>query len=441
MKFIVFLLFLSFCSFSEGKSFKELIDSKISELKYKCLKKRYGTACYELGLMYETGKLKIGMRSYDVTKFGVKRDLEKAEEWYLVGCSKNHYYRGLPCYKYGEFLYEGRGSSKDEHLGLHYLKLSCEKARIKNACKKLAEIYESKDDIESAFRYARRLISGEATNRIRYKYLCESKKKADSCYLVGVRYGRNEEEKKKYLDRACRLGNFKGCYASCEKSNAFGCFKVGEAYAKERNVQRALTFFDKACKLGHPQACKKAESIKLAIEKERKRREEERKRLLAEKERLRKLQEERRKRYMEKLKSLEAKCKRGNVQACGDAGAGYLELGNRKLNVRFVEKGIKLLDKACSKRNYYACALLGAHYVRTPYRSRGIPYLKKACSANVGDACAVLGMVYMRGWGVKMDKITAYKYLIKGAKLGSVEAQNTLDKLCKESPWVCNRKW
>ena len=377
------------------------------------------------------------MRTYDVTKFGIKKDLKKAEEWYLIGCSKDHYYRGLPCYKYGEFLYEGKGSIKDKELGLHYLKISCERGKVKIACLKLAEIYEDRNDFKTALNYAKRLVSGEVLHRIRYKYFCEIKKDADSCYMIGIRYGRDDKEKKEYLKQACKLGHFKGCYASCKKGDTIGCFRVGEVYANNKNIQKALEFLNEACKFGYPVACKKAKSIRQAIEKERKRREERQRRLLAERERLRKLEEERRKKHMKKLKLLERECKQGNTQACSDAGAHYLNLGNRAFNTRFIKKGIKLLNKACSMKNYYACTLLGAHYIQTPQPSKGIPYLKKGCSANIGEACTILGMVYMRGWGVKMNKITAYKYLMKGAKLGNVEAQKNLDKLCKESPWAC----
>jgi len=35
------------------------------------------------------------------------------------------------------------------------------------------------------------------------------------------------------------------------------------------------------------------------------------------------------------------------------------------------------------------------------------------------------------------DKIKAYQYYMKSAKLGDTTAQSNLDNLCKESPWAC----
>ena len=35
------------------------------------------------------------------------------------------------------------------------------------------------------------------------------------------------------------------------------------------------------------------------------------------------------------------------------------------------------------------------------------------------------------------DKIKAFQYYMKSAKLGDTTAQSNLDRLCKESPWAC----
>lgn len=35
------------------------------------------------------------------------------------------------------------------------------------------------------------------------------------------------------------------------------------------------------------------------------------------------------------------------------------------------------------------------------------------------------------------DKLNAYKYFMKAAKLGDLQAQKNLDILCKKSSWVC----
>lgn len=35
------------------------------------------------------------------------------------------------------------------------------------------------------------------------------------------------------------------------------------------------------------------------------------------------------------------------------------------------------------------------------------------------------------------DKLNAYKYYMKSARLGSTHAQKNLDNMCKSSPWAC----
>lgn len=35
------------------------------------------------------------------------------------------------------------------------------------------------------------------------------------------------------------------------------------------------------------------------------------------------------------------------------------------------------------------------------------------------------------------DKLNAYKYYMKAAKLGNIKAQKNLTIMCKESPWAC----
>jgi len=62
---------------------------------------------------------------------------------------------------------------------------------------------------------------------------------------------------------------------------------------------------------------------------------------------------------------------------------------------------------------------------------------KKAAEQGLPSAQSYLGLIYILGEGVKVNKFEAYNWLIKAAKQGDEEAQNSLDILCKESPWVC----
>jgi len=44
-----------------------------------------------------------------------------------------------------------------------------------------------------------------------------------------------------------------------------------------------------------------------------------------------------------------------------------------------------------------------------------------------------IGVIYSS----QSDKLNAYKYYMKSAKLGEIQAQKNLNILCKESPWAC----
>ncbi len=60
-------------------------------------------------------------------------------------------------------------------------------------------------------------------------------------------------------------------------------------------------------------------------------------------------------------------------------------------------------------------------------------------SAKQGYAPAQhnLGFRYLNGQGVKQNKFTTYYWWSKAAKQGNIQAKNSLDGLCKNSPWAC----
>jgi len=68
---------------------------------------------------------------------------------------------------------------------------------------------------------------------------------------------------------------------------------------------------------------------------------------------------------------------------------------------------------------------------------RGIDYLTMAADANDTKGQLNLGVIY--GWkeGVVNDKYKAHTYLQQALKNGEGEASGYLDRLCKESSWVC----
>jgi len=64
--------------------------------------------------------------------------------------------------------------------------------------------------------------------------------------------------------------------------------------------------------------------------------------------------------------------------------------------------------------------------------------LEKKIYPNATNVIASLylntGLLYDESVG---DKLKAYEYYMKSAKLGNVDAQHNLNIMCKESPWAC----
>ena len=87
--------------------------------------------CNRVGMAYETGH-------------GVTEDLEKAYVAYSKACALSNFYG---CYNQGRFAYDGRGTEKDEALGLEKLSVACFQAKHGGACIKVGEIHShSKND-------------------------------------------------------------------------------------------------------------------------------------------------------------------------------------------------------------------------------------------------------------------------------------------------------
>ena len=99
--------------------------------------------------------------------------------------------------------------------------------------------------------------------------------------------------------------------------------------------------------------------------------------------------------------------------------------------------------KACDSGNAEGCNNLGVLYARGLLGAIERDYTKaaslyrKACNGRSAEGCNNLGFLYVKGKGVPLNKIKAYQYWMKAARLGSTEAQHNLDILCKESPWAC----
>ena len=70
-------------------------------------------------------------------------------------------------------------------------------------------------------------------------------------------------------------------------------------------------------------------------------------------------------------------------------------------------------------------------------QKKAFELFKKA--AQMGDSSAQInvGMIYAWGEGIVHDKMKAHENFKKALQAGQSEAGVHLDKLCKESAWVC----
>ena len=64
---------------------------------------------------------------------------------------------------------------------------------------------------------------------------------------------------------------------------------------------------------------------------------------------------------------------------------------------------------------------------------------KKSADQGYVDAQVILGAMHYVGQGVAQDKVMAFEWWSKAAVQGNEAAQKSLDMLCADSPWVCNK--
>ena len=124
-------------------------------------------------------------------------------------------------------------------------------------------------------------------------------------------------------------------------------------------------------------------------------------------------------------KQYEQKCKAGNLEACGDAGAFYklpTKFGGNSSD-RDYKKVLYYYKKACDGNDYAACSDLGAMYfigkgVKKDYK-KAVELFDKACNGGLANGCNNLGHMYAHGKGVKRDMTRAMEYTGRACDAGS----------------------
>ncbi len=107
-----------------------------------------------------------------------------------------------------------------------------------------------------------------------------------------------------------------------------------------------------------------------------------------------------------------------------------------------ISKAVGYYQKAASSGSVDAQSHLAKLYYEGKGVKKDIPtgvyWYKMAADNGLASAQYALGVMLVNGQtGVALNKIVAFEYWMKAARQSHLEAQKSLDVLCKESPWAC----
>ncbi len=142
--------------------------------------------------------------------------------------------------------------------------------------------------------------------------------------------------------------------------------------------------------------------------------------------------------YFTAAKLYKKACDSGNINGCVNLGVYYDDgLGVRHNYVT----AAKLYKKACDGGDAIGCLDLGIDYangqgVRHNYFTAAKLY-KKVCDGGIAIGCYDLGVLFFNGQGVEQNLGQSYHYLYLANKLGYIDPQGNLDRLCSKIPSVC----
>ena len=137
----------------------------------------------------------------------------------------------------------------------------------------------------------------------------------------------------------------------------------------------------------------------------------------------------------------EKAAKQGNASAQYNLAQIYYGYGEKDTHA--YEKAKYWYEKAVASGLKEAYNNLGMLYLKAKGvkkdEQKAFALFKKG--AQKGDAIASLNVALLYAWGKKVphDKLKAYDYLRVAAKNGKMVASTYLDRLCRESAWVCKK--
>lgn len=432
-----------------------------------------GDKCYAAGLDYQKGTDTIKIDENKALKYlekgceldnaescenlgfyfgeeNEKRNLEKSFKYSKKACQLDNV-RG--CFIIGSMYFYGIGATLDHNKANEYIDKCCKLSPL--FCTKIAKdtLEENKSPKEleltkfkkedNPFEYsllekACKYQDGEGCFEIGMNFDSENSEKSSEWFFKGCEFDsatsctlissacfiyKNYKDAVKYADKACLLGDGKGCLI------------VGEIYFKglsvSKNLKKSDEYLEKACSLNASYCTKRAlSSLKKIIS-----------------------SEDNDSNEIIKLKNpyefilLEKACKFSEGAACAILGSvssndkekqlSYYQkscefnyalgcereaaLGDNGLRFdKNYKRSIELYTKACNldeKIAINSCVKLAKVYIQGVFVKRdadkAIPLFKNACANGSGEGCKYLADQYYYGIDVNEDKETAYDYLKK----------------------------
>ena len=129
--------------------------------------------------------------------------------------------------------------------------------------------------------------------------------------------------------------------------------------------------------------------------------------------------------------------KLNDVIAMTELGTLYYFGKDYKNALKYFSKAYNLGERDTSA-NFIGLMYYDGQGLKKDYK-KAARFLQESVKTGNPMAMNMMGILYVTGRGVSQDKIKAYKVWMKAAKLGLKNAQDNLDRLCKESPWACQK--
>ncbi|MEW5851252.1 MAG: hypothetical protein AB2A00_20865 [Myxococcota bacterium] len=202
--------------------------SKAAGLLKKACRLESGVACHRLGGLYHAGQVLTGESSSSGP------DYKKAAHYFRQGCEMDH---AESCVSLGRMRMAGQGMGMDEDVAMDLFKQAC-----------------GLGDAWACVEAGAVPVDGVVVEMLRQK--CVDGADAKACYAAGAAYLRDDDEMR--ADKGVQMLS-----DSCDGGVARSCYKLAVVFEKgkavTKDLARAQSFYEKACKAGYQKGCARKE--------------------------------------------------------------------------------------------------------------------------------------------------------------------------------------